>query len=136
MRQKFTGIVILIVFAVAILQPAIPFVLYYMHQSQQASVALNDDCDCSCQANETAKMASNGDAYLKALIKRVCKDKEKESKKIPAITLSVFVIHLNGHYQKVYACPEQNFNKISDFIIQPHPSSHTEELYRPPQSLS
>ena len=109
---------------------------YYSNQTQTVSVVQDNDCDCACHADEMTKMANNGDAYLKALIKRVCDDKEKEQKKIPAITLSVFVIHLNGHYQKVYACPEQNFNKISDFIIQPHPSSHIKELFRPPRSLS
>ena len=134
-RQKIFSILLLIAFVSAILQPLIPFVQYYSEVQQESVVPINK-CDCACQANETAQMANNGDAYLKALIKRVCKDQKKEQEKIPAITLSVFVIHLNRHYHKVFKCPEQNFHKISDFIIQPHPSSHIEELFRPPQSLS
>ena len=134
MKQRLTGILLLFAFAVALLQPVVPFVQYYYAQEGTDVVYLqDDDCGCSCQAEQTTKMANNGDAYLKALIKRVCKDKEKEQEKLPVVNISIFVKTLYTPNIPVYTCPEQNYTEISDFIIQAPTSSHIEELFRPPR---
>ncbi len=134
MKQRFIGILLLFAFAVALLQPIVPFVQYYYAQSDADMVYLQDtDCGCSCHAEQTTKMANNGDAYLKALIKRVCTDKKKEQEKLPVVSISLFIKTLTGNYIKMYQCPEQNYTEISDFIIQAPTSSHIEELFRPPR---
>ena len=130
--KKIYSIALIIAFVAVILQPVIPFVQYY-YAIQDDSVSIQDNCDCACQTDEPAKMASNGDAYLKALIKRVCNDKKKETPKVPVINLPVFVRTLYVHRQQIYELSENNYNKISDFIIQPPTSSYIEELLHPPQ---
>ena len=114
------------------LQPAVPFVQYYLSDKIEMN-AVPEQCDCACENQEAAKMESNGDAYLKALIKRVCKDQKKSGPKLPVVVISVFVKTLYTNYTPVYHCPEKNYNQISDFIIQPPLSSYQEELLRPPR---
>ena len=116
-----------------ILQQVIPFVQYYFAVQQESVQIQSEDCACSCEQNEPAKMASNGDAYLKALIKRVCKDKKKESPQVPVVNIPVFVKILYNHRPQVYKLPENDYHKISDFIIQPPTSSYVAELFQPPQ---
>jgi len=116
-----------------ILQPVIPFVQYYYAMQQKTLNIQPEDCSCSCEQDEPAKMASNGDAYLKALLKRVCNDKKKEAPKIPVVNISVFVKTLYVHRQQIYELSETNFDKISDFIIQPPTSSYVADLLQPPQ---
>ena len=130
MKNKLYVILLLIAFTTAILQPAVPFVQYYLHQT--VAVA-DDDCACSCETKHDSTHPPTGDAYLKALIKRACKDKKKDSPKLPVVSISVFVKTLYSPKSPVYTCPEDNFTQISDFIIQPPLSSYTEELFRPPR---
>jgi len=133
LRNKLLGILLIFVFSAVILQPLVPFVQYYLVQQSNKMVQIvPDDCDCSCQSDE-AKMASNGDAYLKALIKRVCNDQKKQTPKLQVLNISVFVVKLFENIPPVYTCPENNFTKISDFIIQPPLSSYNQKLFRPPQ---
>jgi len=127
---------LIIAFLAVILQPVIPFVQYYYALQQQTkSIVTTGDCACSCEQEEAkpAKMASNGDAYLKALLKRVCNEKKKESPRMPVVNIPVFVKTLYVHYPKIYQISAKNYNKISDFIILPPLSSYSPELFRPPQ---
>ncbi|GEM_PF-5363763 len=130
MKNRFLGILLLISFWAVMIKPFVPFIQYYV-STQENIVKISDQCDCDCP-EETAKMASNGDAYLKALLKRVCDDDKKETPKIPVINIPVFVKTLIGDYNVVYKLPENNYHKISDFIIQPDINSFIEELLRPP----
>lgn len=134
MKRKVYTILLLVAFWTAILQPMIPFVQYYFfsHQETETSIKLSDDCNCSCFDEETYHKPT-GDAYLKALLKRVCDDQKKESPKLPVVNISVFVQKLYDNHLPVFEFPEQNYNQISDFIILPPLSSHTEELFRPPR---
>ena len=116
-----------------ILQPVVPFVQYYYALQEKSVILQPDDCSCSCEQDEPAKMASNGDAYLKALLKRVCEDKKKEAPQVPVVHIPVFVKTLYVHRQQVFELSERNYDKISDFIILPPLSSFDEELFRPPQ---
>jgi len=131
--KKIYSIALIIAFMAVILQPVIPFVQYYYVMQQEEPAIQSNDCDCSCEQAEPAKMASNGDAYLKALIKRVCEDKKKETPQIPSVNIPVFVQTLYSHRLQVYELPEENYDKISNFIIQPPVSSYIEELLHPPQ---
>ena len=131
--KKIYSIALIIAFVAVILQPVIPFVQYYYVMQQEEPVIQQNDCACSCEQEEPAKMASNGDAYLKALIKRVCNDKKKKTPQIPVVNIPVFVKTLYRHHAKVYEIPEKNYHKISNFIIQPPLSSYIEELLQPPQ---
>ncbi len=132
MKNKIYSISLIIAFVAVILQPAFPFVQYYF-ADQQVITKADNQCDCECYEQDNAKMESNGDAYLRALLKRVCKDQKKKSPQIPTVTISVFVKTLYTNRVPVYSCPVQNFNKISDFIILPPLSSYQQELFRPPQ---
>jgi len=131
--KKIYSIALIIAFMAVILQPVIPFVQYYYAMQQKTLNIQPEDCSCSCEQDEPAKMASNGDAYLKALLKRVCNDKKKEAPKIPVVNISVFVKTLYVHRQQIYELSETNFDKISDFIIQPPTSSYVADLLQPPQ---
>ena len=134
MKNKILGILLIFIFSAVILQPLVPFVRYYLTEKSQPAVQIiSNDCDCSCSNEEEAKMASNGDAYLKALIKRVCNDQKKQAPKLPVFSFSVFVPKLYENIPPVYVCPEKNYDKISNFIIQPPLSSFIQELFRPPQ---
>ncbi len=123
----------LIAFTTAIFQPAIPFVQYFLYQKSQTNIQ-NTNCNCSCEQTHDTTHPPIANAYLKALLKRVCKDKKKDNPKLPVVSISVFVKTLFSPKSPVYTCPEQNYTKISDFIIQPPLSSYTEELFRPPQA--
>ena len=130
LKNKLYVILLLIAFTTAILQPAVPFVQYYLHQNVSV---VNDDCSCSCEVKHDSTHPPTGDAYLRALIKRTCNDKKQDSPKLPVVNISVFVKTLFSPKSPVYTCPEDNFTKISDFLILPPTSSYTEELFRPPQ---
>jgi len=131
-KNKIYSILLLIAFITAIIQPAVPFVQYYFYeQSNQQVTSINYDCGCSEQNDSTHPIIVN--AYLKALLKRACKDQKKDIPKIPVVSISVFVQNIYQNKVPVYQCPEQNFQRISDFIIQPVTSSHIEELFRPPR---
>ena len=132
MRNKFYTILLLMAFFTAIFQPAIPFVQYYIASHEQIET-LDNVCSCSCNVAHDTTHPPTGDAYLKALLKRVCNDKKKNEPKLPVINISVFVITLFSPKSPVYTCPEQNYTQISVFIILPPTSSHIEELFRPPQ---
>ena len=133
MRNKLYTILLLAAFFTAMLQPAIPFVRYYMSLHQEKIESIDQTCSCACNNKHDTTHPPTGDAYLKALIKRACKDKKKDSPKLPVVNISVFVKTLYSPKSPVYTCPEQNYTKISDFIILPPTSSHIEELFRPPQ---
>jgi hypothetical protein len=122
-------------FWTAILQPIVPFVQYYYFSNQQtvSTDILLTDCDCSCNKESSTYHKPTGDAYLKALLKRVCYDQKKESPKLPVVNISVFIQKLYDNHFPVFEFPEQNYNQISDFIILPPLSSHSEELFRPPR---
>jgi len=132
LKNLFYAILLIFAFVTALLQPVVPFVQFYM-ADQNEIAEISNNCDCACYKKETAKMESNGDAYLKALIKRVCKDQKDKSPKVPVVTISVFVKTLYSTDVPVYNCPKKNYNQISDFIIQPPLSSYLEELLKPPQ---
>ncbi len=134
MKNKIYTILLLMAFITAMLQPAVPFVQYYFSvQTQSVELTgLEEQCACECYNEDTVKPPVQ-DAYLKALLKRVCKDQKKQVPKLPVVSISVFVKTLYQPNTPVYECPTQNFEKISDFIIQPPTSSHIEELFRPPQ---
>ena len=132
MRNKLYTILLLAAFFTAIIQPAIPFVQYYM-ASHETVETIDKACSCSCNETHDTTHPPTGDAYLKALLKRACKDKKKDNPKLPVVNISVFVKTLFSPKSPVYTCPEQNYTKISDFIILPPTSSHIEELFRPPQ---
>ena len=129
MRHKFFSILLLFSFVAIILQPAMPFVQYYFGAIENTS---NDDCCCSQEA-EPAKMANNGDAYLKALIKRTCPEKKKEEPKSAHVSNIVFIKTLISETSVVYQLPEDNFNTISDFIIQASLSTYLNDILRPPK---
>ena len=132
MKNKIYSILLLIAFITAIIQPAVPFMQYFFYeQSNQQDISQSFDCGCSIQNDSTRPIIEN--AYLKALLKRACKDQKKDNPKIPVVSISVFVQNIYQNKVPVYQCPEQNFQKISDFIIQPSTSSHIEELFRPPR---
>jgi hypothetical protein len=135
LKNKIYSILLIIAFVAVILQPAIPFVQYYFAANQQNIAQTDTQCNCECNDQETAKMPSNGDAFLRALLKRVCKDQKKKSPQIPTVTISTFVKTLYTNRVPVYTCPDHNFNKISDFIILPPVSSYHQELFRPPQYI-
>jgi len=133
LKYRISNILLLLVFITAILQPAIPFVQYYISLGQE-TVIQDQACNCSCyHKTEDPTNPDTGDAYLKALLKRVCNDKKKEAPKLPAVNISVFVKTLYSPNIPVYICPEQNYTEISDFIILPHTGSHIVELFRPPR---
>jgi len=137
LKNKILGILLIFIFSAVILQPVVPFIQYYLVEKEQTvDLNIEKDCSCSCESGilKETKMPSNGDAYLKALIKRVCNDQKKQAPKVPVISISVFVTKLFDNIPPVYVCPEKNYNKISNFIIQPSLSSYTQELFRPPQT--
>ena len=131
--KKIYSIALIIAFMAVILQPVVPFVQYYYALQQEQTYNQPEDCSCSCEQEETAKMASNGDAYLKALLKRVCKDQKKNKPRTTLVFAPVFVKTLYTNRVPVYSCPDNNFNEISNFIILPPLNSYNEELFRPPQ---
>jgi len=131
--KKIYSIVLIMAFFAVIIQPVIPFVQYYYALQEKSFSLQPEDCSCACEQEQTAKMASNGDAYLKALLKRVCNDKKKENPQIPVVNIPVFVKTLYSNRVPVYTCPGDNYNEISDFIILPPLSSYNQELFRPPQ---
>ena len=130
MKNKLFSILLLISFVVIILQPAIPFVQYYFNTIEDITT-IDNDCDCS--DNKPAKMANNGDAYLKALIKRTCPDKKKDVPKTNNAPTIVFVKTLIRDYSVNYQLPVDNFTQISDFIIQPSLSTYLDDILRPPK---
>jgi len=135
LKTRLTGILLLLAFTVVLLQPVRPFVEYYFLQKSNIHISSisEDICCCDSNAQEIAKMQNNGDAYLKALIKRVCEQKEKEKPGIPIAQISVFVSELISENIPVYHCPEKNFNqKISTFIIQPDINSYIADIFHPP----
>ncbi len=135
MKTRLTGIILLIAFTAVLLQPLRPFVEYYLIQENTIQItSLPDDlCCCETASHETAKMENNGDAYLKALVKRVCDQKEKEKPAVPIAQITVFVSELIGEDTPVYHCPEKNYNnKISTFIIQPDINSYVADIFHPP----
>jgi hypothetical protein len=112
-----------------------PFVEYYFLQKKHTETAINEIELCGCNDNSLniAKIENNGDAYLKALIKRVCDQKEKEEPAIPIAQIPVFIRDLNSDYTPVYLCPPKNYNnKISTFIIQPNIHSYIADIFHPP----
>ena len=131
MKDKLIAISLIISFGAVLLQPVVPFVQYYFAQ-QAYKTQVNQQCDCQCEETHTAKMASNGDAFLRALIKRVCNDKKKQAPKLPVVNSVVFVKTLFTEYSRIYIIPENNYNQISDFLIQPELSSYIDTLLRPP----
>lgn len=134
MNNKLMSILLLIVFWAVILHPLLPFAHYYLNLNKERveSVVNKNHCD-SLQDKEIAKMASNGDAYLRALIKRVCDKQKTKVPKLPAFNFSVFVITLYNEKSYTYEFSERNFSKISTFIVQPSLSSYIQELLKPPQ---
>ncbi len=132
LKNKLYSILLLVAFFTAIIQPVIPFVQYYMSLHENVET-LDQACSCSCYDTHDTTHPPTGDAYLKALLKRACKDKKKDEPKLPVVNISVFVKTLFSPKSPVYTCPEQNYTEISDFIILPVTSSHIEELFRPPQ---
>ncbi len=140
MKRKITSILLLFAFTVVLLQPLRPFVEYYIFQNKSIAITNISDDFCCCEKNSNpsiVKMENNGDAYLKALIKRVCDQKEKEKPAIPVIQINLFVRELIHDYTQVYFCPEQNFNqKISTFIIQPDINSYVADIFHPPTKIS
>lgn len=125
------SILLLISFVAIILQPAIPFVQYYLGTVE--NVNIENDCCCSKTDNEPTKMANNGDAYLKALIKRTCQNEKKDIPKTTNAPTIVFVKTLIRDYSVNYQLPTDNFNEISDFIIQPSLSTYLDDILRPPK---
>lgn len=132
MKNKFYTIILLTAFFTAIIQPVIPFVQYYVSLHTEVET-VDENCSCNCYNEHDSTHPPTGDAYLKALLKRACKDKKKDNPKLPVVNISAFVKTLYTFKSQVYTCPENNFNKISDFIILPSLSSYTNELFRPPQ---
>jgi len=131
LKNKLIIISLIISFVAVLLQPVVPFVQYYFAQ-QNYTAQSNKQCDCQCEQPQTAKMESNGDAFLKALLKRVCNDKKKQAPKLPIVNTVVFVKTLFSEYSRLYTIPENNFNQISDFVIQPKLNSFIDTLLRPP----
>ncbi len=134
LKNKIHTILLIIAFVTAMLQPAVPFVQYYF-STQTQTTELESHCACECYEDQSPTNPPVADAYLKALLKRVCKDQKKQGPKLPVVSISVFVRTLYQNRVPVYECPTKNFEKISDFIIQPSTSSHIEELFRPPQLI-
>ncbi len=137
MKQKLISIVLLLAFGAILLEPAAPFVQYFIYQYKQ-NITQNDNCDCQCaqEDNEVAPMENNGNNYLKALIKRACEDQKKSKKPaIPVLQVSVYILNLTNDYPKVFTCPKENFNKISTFIIQPDLQSYITDIFHPPASV-
>lgn len=130
MKNKLFSILLLISFVAIILQPAMPFVEYYFSPVEK-SIAINEDCGCTI--DEPAKMANNGDAYLKALIKRTCPGQKKDTPKTSNAPTIVFVKTLIRDYSVNYQLPSDNFTQISDFIIQPSLSTYLNDILRPPK---
>lgn len=118
-------------FVTVLLQPIVPFVQYYFAQQNYEAQMDQQSC-CQCEQKQTAKMASNGNAYLKALLKRVCSEKKKQAPKLPVVSSVVFVKTLFTESSPIYIIPEDNYNQISVFIIQPELSSYIDTLLRPP----
>ena len=123
-------------FTVVLLQPVMPFVDYYItqHHNEQISQIEKEYCGCGMEKSEKiAKIENNGDAYLRALIKRVCDQKEKEKPVVPLVQIPVFVRDLNSYQPQIFICPEQNYNhKISTFIIQPDINAYIADIFHPP----
>ena len=133
MRHRFFNILLLVAFVAIILQPIFPFVQYY-YGDKSKIVNIDNPCDCNCGEPKIAKMANNGDAYLRALIKLTCNDKKHKMPKTPTTNSVVFIKVLIRDYSVNYHFPDDNFNEISDFIIQPSLSTYLNEILRPPKN--
>lgn len=104
-------------------------VVYYYNQTKNIE---NTHCYKN-EENEIAKMPSNGDAYLKALLKRVCKDNNKNKSKLPTISITVFVKDLiKDHFVNFYL--KNSDSQITNFILLNNSQSHPLSLFRPPNT--
>ncbi len=130
MKNYIYTILLLFAFVTAIFQPAIPFVQYYLYEQNTSEVLPSA---CTCQQNHDSTHPPIADAYLKALLKRVCENQKKSPPKVPVVNIPVFVQTLYTPSTPIYICPEDNYTQISDFIILQKSSLHVIELYRPPQ---
>jgi len=135
LKTQITGLLLLLSFTVVLLQPVMPFVDYFLWQHNQKENTLIESINCGCNDSSTkiAKVENNGDAYLKALIKRVCDQKDKEKPAVPLAHIPVFVKELTTEFSHIYLCPEKNYNnKISTFIIQADITSYISDIFHPP----
>ncbi len=116
-----------------------PFVDYYITYQKKTTFDKKEKSFCACEkeSNQTyAKVENNGDAYLKALIKRVCDQKEKEKPVVPLVQIPVFVQQLTTDPASIYKCPSINFpERISTFIIQPDITSYITDIFHPPSMV-
>jgi len=130
MIKKIYSILLIITFITVINKPLLVMTVIYLNETAEVT----EKCCCENTEKQTAKMASNGDAYLKALLKRVCKDTKKNSPKIPSISITVFVKNLiNEYYRAIYL--QKNDTEISKFVLLKEHGEFIMSLLKPP-SLS
>jgi len=129
MLKKIYSILLIVTFIMVVNKPLIVMAVLYFNHTE----TVDERCCCETEETETAKMPSNGDAYLKALLKRVCKDTKKDSPRVPSISLTVFVKDLIKEYFNVFYLENKN-TEISDFVILKDPGKFPLSLLRPPNA--
>ena len=131
MSNKIYSILLIISFILVINKPLIVMGLIYIDYTAKTE----NKCCCDTKETKIAKMRSNGDTYLKALLKRVCKDNKKNRPVIPGITITVFVKDLTKDYLRINY-EEKQYQKISRFLILHKSDQFPLPLFRPPNTLS
>ena len=131
MLNKIYSILLIIVFITIVVRPLIVVGVYYYTENISAT-----DKPCYEEDNQKfAKMRSNGDTYLKALLKRVCKDSRKDKSKLPSVTITVFIKDLiKDHSVQPYTTSK--YNEIPEFMILNHSQAFPLSLLRPPNNFA